>query len=76
MLYGGGERPEHSPKSVLSLAIARLYGGGERPEVSLAGRIAPPPVIVKRHHAGGRPMAETPRDEGDQYLAALREEGL
>ena len=34
LLYGGGERPEHSPDPALSSVPIRLYGGGERPEHS------------------------------------------
>ena len=34
-LYGGGERPEHSPEwAEVSGARTTLYGGGERPEHS------------------------------------------
>ena len=33
-LYGGGERPEHSPIRSGVMLPMKLYGGGERPEHS------------------------------------------
>ena len=63
-LYGGGERPEHSPHPSLIPLAAVLYGGGERPEHSPHNQGYIWPLCERRDYDRAPPVQRT-----DQGLA-------